>query len=126
MKPETLEWINKAEGGWAVAQREMQEPVPVWNVVCFLAQQCAKKYLKAFLEEQGIAFRKVHDLVLLLNSSQGMLPELNAQKQNLARFGTFGIAVRYPGVQADLLATEESLKTAESVREVIRIKLGIP
>lgn len=126
MKPETLEWINKAEGGWAVAQREMQAPVPVWNVVCFLAQQCAEKNLKAFLEEQGIAFRKIHDLVLLLNSSQGMLPELHVQKQDLARLGTFGIAARYPGVQADLPATEESLKTAESVRDVIRKKLGIP
>lgn len=101
MKPETLEWINKAEGDWAVAQRERQAPVPVWNVICFLAQQCAEKYLKAFLEEQGIAFRKVHDLVLLLNSSQGRLPELTSQKQDLARLGTFGIAARYPGVQAD-------------------------
>lgn len=44
MKPETVEWINKAEGDWAVAQREMQAPDPVWNVICFLAQQCAEKY----------------------------------------------------------------------------------
>jgi HEPN domain-containing protein len=46
MKPETLEWINKAEGDLVVAQREMQAPVPVGNVGCFLAQQCAEKYIK--------------------------------------------------------------------------------
>ncbi len=48
MKPETTEWIDKAEGDWAVAQREMRTANPVWNVVSFLAQQCAEKYLKAF------------------------------------------------------------------------------
>jgi hypothetical protein len=37
MKPETAEWIDKAEGDWKVAQREMQAPDPVWNMVCFLA-----------------------------------------------------------------------------------------
>ena len=50
MKPETTEWIDKAEGDWSVAQREMRTANPVWNVVSFLAQQCAEKYLKAFLE----------------------------------------------------------------------------
>ncbi len=110
MKPETEEWIQKAEGDLAVAQREMQAPDPVWNVISFLAQQCAEKYLKSFLEENGIPFRKIHDLVLLLDSSNGRLPELDSQKQELARLCTFGIAARYPGVQADRPATEEALK----------------
>ena len=43
MKPETAEWLDKAEGDWKVAQREMQAPDPVWNVVCFLAEQYAEK-----------------------------------------------------------------------------------
>ena len=54
MKPETAEWLDKAEGDWKVAQREMQAPDPVWNVVCFLAEQCAEKCLKGFLEEHNI------------------------------------------------------------------------
>ena len=65
MKPETQEWIEKAEGDWKVAQREMQAADPVWNVICFLAQQSAEKYLKALLEEHNIAFQKTHDLVVL-------------------------------------------------------------
>jgi HEPN domain-containing protein len=125
MKFETVEWINKAEGDWAVAQREMQAPVPVWNVVCFLVQQCAEKYLKAFLEEHGIAFPKKHDLVLLLNLSAGLLSELDPERQQLAHLSTFGIAARYPGVQADRQATEDALKIADNVRNVIRAKLGV-
>jgi len=126
MKPETMEWIDKAEGDWKVAQREMRAADPVWNVVSFLAQQCAEKYLKAFLEEHNIAFGKIHDLVVLLNSSGGLLPELISQRQSLAHLSTFGIAARYPGAQADRQAAEDSMKTAETVRTVIRVKFQLP
>jgi HEPN domain-containing protein len=125
MKPETMEWIDKAEGDWKVAQREMRAADPVWNVVSFLAQQCAEKYMKAFLEEHNIAFGKIHDLVVLLNSSGGLLPELDSENQPLAHLSTFGIATRYPGAQADRQAAEESMKTAESVRTVVRAKLQL-
>ncbi|MBI4641520.1 MAG: HEPN domain-containing protein [Candidatus Tectomicrobia bacterium] len=43
MKPEIVEWIERAEGDWKVAQREMQTADPIWNVVCFLVQQCSEK-----------------------------------------------------------------------------------
>jgi len=126
MKPETIEWIDKAEGDWTVARREIQTPNPVWNVITFLAQQCAEKYLKAFLEEHNIAFAKTHDLVVLLNSSGGLLPEINPLKQSLAHLSTFGIATRYPGAQADRRAAEESMKTADGVRTIIRAKFQLP
>jgi HEPN domain-containing protein len=48
MKKRTLEWISKAEGDWTIAQRERQVADPVWDGICFLARQCAEKYLKAF------------------------------------------------------------------------------
>lgn len=125
MKPETTQWVEKAEGDWKVARREMQDDYPVWDVVCFLCQQCAEKYLKAFLEEHGIAFRKTHDLVVLLNTAGEEFAALDAQKQRLARLGTFGIAARYPGAEADRRAAEEAVQTAEIVREVMRQKLSL-
>jgi HEPN domain-containing protein len=124
MKPETQEWVDKAEGDLKVARREMQSADAVWNVVCFLAQQCAEKYLKAFLEEHSIAFKKSHDLVTLLNSSGGLLPEIEPLRRQLAHLGVFGIATRYPGVQADQRAAEDAIETAEEVRAVIRMKFG--
>jgi HEPN domain-containing protein len=125
MKPETQEWIDKAEGDRKVAQREMRVADPVWDVVCFLALQCAEKYLKGFLEEYNIVFQKTHDLVALLNLSGGMLSELNAVRPQLAHLSTFGIAARYPGVHADQPAASDGMKTAEEVRTVIRTKLGL-
>ena len=126
MKPETLEWIDKAEGDRKVARREIQTTDPVWNVVCFLAQQCAEKYLKGFLENHNIAFQKTHDLLVLLNSSGELLSELIPLKPQLAHLSTFGIATRYPGTQADEQAAESAIQTAEVVRTVVRTKLGLP
>jgi HEPN domain-containing protein len=71
MKPETQEWIEKAEGDFKVARREIQTTDPVYEAVCFHAQQCAEKYLKALLEEQILVFRKTHDLVELIDLSGG-------------------------------------------------------
>jgi HEPN domain-containing protein len=126
MKPETEEWVHKAEGDWKVAQREMRSSDPVWDVVSFLAQQCAEKYLKAFLEEHKIAFRKTHDLIVLLDSSKGLLPELEGLRTRLARLSTYGIAARYPGAQADRRAAQDAVSTAEEVRRVVREKLRVP
>jgi len=126
MKRATSEWIEKAEGDWQVAHREMQAPNPVWDAVCFHAQQCAEKYLKAFLEENNITFRKIHDLVRLLTLSGRLLSELDSLKPQLAHLSTFGIAARYPGTQANRQAAEEAMKIAEDVRIVMRAKLGLP
>ena len=126
MKQRTTEWINKAEGDWRMAQREIQVADPVWDGICFHAQQCAEKYIKAFLEEHMLAFQKTHDLVGLVDLGSGLLPELDPLRPQLAHLSTFGIATRYPGAQADRQAATEALRTAEEARTVVRAKLGLP
>lgn len=126
MKPETQEWIEKAEGDLKVARREMQTADPVYEAVCFHAQQCAEKYLKAVLEERNIAFPKIHDLVALLNSCGSMLAGLNSLKPQLAHLSIFGIASRYPGVKASQQAASDAVRIAEDVRIVARAELGLP
>lgn len=44
MKPLTKEWIEKAEGDYKVAARERRTKLPVYEAVCFHAQQCIEKY----------------------------------------------------------------------------------
>ena len=109
-----------------MAQRERRAADPVWDGICFHAQQCAEKYIKAFLEEQIITFQKTHDLVGLLDLSGGLLLELAPLRSQLAHLSTFGITTRYPGVQADQHAADEALTTAEKTRTVVRMKLGLP
>jgi HEPN domain-containing protein len=67
MKPLTQEWVEKAEGDFATAERELKvRKNPNYDAVCFHAQQCVEKYLKARLQEEGIIFRKTHDLGALI------------------------------------------------------------
>ena len=76
MKPITQEWINKAEADFATAQRELQvQQRPNYDAVCFHAQQCIEKYLKACLQEESIAFTKTHDLNRLLDLLLPTQPE---------------------------------------------------
>lgn len=125
MKPETQEWIDKAEGDRKVARREIQTADPVWNVVCLLAQQCTEKYLKGLLEEHNVAFQRTHDLLVLLQASRGLRSDLDSLRPQLVHLGTLGIATRYPRTQADEEAAENAIQTTEVVRTVVRTKLGL-
>lgn len=126
MKQRTEEWIQKAEDDWTIARREMNSDEPVWDGICFHAQQCAEKYLKAVLEEENIEVPKVHDLVVLLDQMDDTAHEIELSQSKLARLSTFGVATRYPGMDADAEASREALETAEKVRSVVRHALDLP
>ena len=66
----TLEWVAKAEEDASVSERESRvrkQPSP--GAVCYHAQQCIEKYLKAVLQEQGCPIPKIHDLTSLSQRS---------------------------------------------------------
>jgi len=49
MKKITEEWITKAEKDYLVAIRELRTTPIVGDAVCFHAQPCVEKYMKAIL-----------------------------------------------------------------------------
>ena len=55
------EWINKAEGDYLTATREADASPPNYDAVCFHAQQCIEKLLKALLTTKGfqVIFRPI-------------------------------------------------------------------
>lgn len=57
MKQITLEWVEKAEGDYLTAKREVVvDESPNYDAVCFHCQQSAEKYLKARLQGAGLPF----------------------------------------------------------------------
>ena len=60
------QWIEKAEHDFITAEHALtlKENCP-FDTICFLAQQCAEKYLKALLVSRSVDFPKTHDLRLL-------------------------------------------------------------
>jgi HEPN domain-containing protein len=118
MKPITQEWVNKAEGDFATAQRELQvQQSPNYDAVCFHSQQCTEKYLKACLQEAAISFGKTHDLTALLDLTIVLEPSWNNMRLMLSALTTYAVEFRYPGASANQsLAIKPSKIVPRSVK----------
>ena len=128
MKPETGAWVKAAEVDYRLAQRAAQTPA-IPEGVCFHAQQCLEKYLKARLEEAGREAPRVHDLGTLHGMIADLPPDLSSYTADLKAIGTFAVAIRYPGAEAlwDDLTEEatQSERIMTEVRAAIRLHLGL-
>jgi len=126
MKRSTREWIQKADGDLKVARRELQASDPVYDAICFHAQQCVEKYLKALCEERRGTVPKTHDLIVLLNELGASVGQLEPERKALARLGAYAVAFRYPGEDAGIQEAQEAVSIAEQVRSVLRENVGLP
>jgi HEPN domain-containing protein len=123
----TAEWIEKAEEDWRVAQREFRvRKEPSLNAICFHAQQCVEKYLKACLHKSGRYFDKTHNLVKLLDQVVALVPEWAKFREELQELTAHAVEVRYPGMSADRDMAKASLTTCRMVRKAARLHLNLP
>ncbi len=126
MKP-LEEWIAKAEGDFVVALRESRaRRKPCHDAVCFHAQQCIEKYLKAVLVKEGITVHKIHDLVALLQDCLRNHPLWEAMRPDLERLSQNAVKVRYPGESATRDQAIRAVKMMKACREDMRIALDLP
>jgi HEPN domain-containing protein len=126
MKPTTAEWVAKAEGDFAVMEREGQVgEYPNYDAVCFHAQQCAEKYLKACLCEANVAFGKTHDLVALLDQVLAEEPSWEEFREDLGYLTDFAANIRYPGESADKDAALTAQERCCAFRAAARRSLGL-
>jgi HEPN domain-containing protein len=126
MRDETLEWVTKAEGGWETMLRESEVLVrPNYDAVCFHAQQCVEKYLKARLVEAEIAFRKTHDLLNLLETVSSIEPSWTSYDTTLPKLTIYGVAGRYPGLSANKSQSDEAVEICRELRDIVRKSLNL-
>ena len=126
MKPTTAEWVAKAEDDYAVMERESRVVVhPSYDAVCFHAQQCAEKYLKARLCEADVAFGKTHDLVALLEQTLDQEPGWEGFREGLAYLSDFAVSFRYPGESADRDSALEAQDRCRAFRKAARPAMGL-
>jgi len=59
-------WIIKAENDFKIGVDELDTENPVTDAICFHMQQCAEKYLKAYLTLHKKYFRKTHNIAELI------------------------------------------------------------
>ncbi len=123
----TNEWIQRADGDFIAAGRELRaRKMPVYHVACFLSQQCAEKYLKALLQEYDKDIPRIHKLIDLLKFCKEIDPSLEILRSDLEVLERYPMAIRYPGINADREDASAAYKAAKVVRQLMRQKFGLP
>ena len=122
----TKEWIFKAEGDYHSAEVLLFEiENPEIDSACFHCQQCAEKYVNAFLTEHDVEFPRNHDLVRLLELCLTVDESFEEIRNNLRRLENYGVIIRYPGLTVPLEMAHEAFENAETVRRFVRRKLKV-
>ena len=120
------EWIEKAEEDFRAATtlRRLRKD-PVHNAVCFHAQQCIEKYLKAILEKKGFIVRKIHALPILLDQCADAHPFLIAMRSDMIRLSAYAVEFRYPGESATSADAKEAIRIMKRSRSELRTVLEL-
>lgn len=111
------EWIDKADEDFRVMERESRvRKNPSFNAICFHAQQCIEKLMKAALILKKVLPPRIHDLVGLneLLSQNGIV--LKVSRDLLRELSLGSVLFRYPGDNAD----KETAKTAKKICRLLR------
>lgn len=118
MNDTVKEWMGKAARDFATAARELRATdTPNYDAVCFHAQQCIEKLMKALLIHLGVVPTKTHDLAFLDKLLIPVCPEWSWPVEELRFLTRAAVAFRYPGEAAELEDAEQALAIAARLRE---------
>jgi HEPN domain-containing protein len=100
------QWASKADHDFRNAEYTLtlQEDCP-FDTVCFHAQQCAEKYLKALLLRAGGEPPRTHDLRLLLQRLPADVAVL-FRMEDMVELNRYSIEARYPGEWEEISRAE--------------------
>ncbi|HBI44020.1 MAG TPA: DNA-binding protein [Planctomycetales bacterium] len=119
------EWIDKAENDLTNAAHTLTLGIECpTDTVCFHAQQCVEKYIKALLISRAATFPRTHDIRLL----RALLPPKlrpKLEKEVQSRFTKYAVTLRYPVSEPAISLTEarKAVAIARQVRKEIRRSL---
>ncbi|MBU0566890.1 HEPN domain-containing protein [bacterium] len=117
------QWLAHAEEDLRLAQYGLTMPSSCpYRLIAYHSQQCAEKYLKAYLVFNGIDFPYTHNIKKLLKlCDRGWTEELKEGKE----LTSYAITARYPGESEEVTKEEvdRAIHIATKVRQVVRSAL---
>ncbi len=121
LRRDVRDWVVKAEEDFAVVETLARKRRPaLQTAVCFHAQQCAEKYLKALLTRDRITFPKTHDLLDLLELAKHSDPTTELLRSDLEYLEPYAVNLRYPGECATRTEAQRSVRAVAQIREALR------
>ena len=115
------EWMVKADNDLRSAEYLLKMEDCPTDTICFHAQQCVEKCLKALLVTQGMEVQKTHDLAKLMVLLPSRLrPSLDDREQD--KLTEYATVTRYPGDYEPISLGEarQAVRTARRVRREVR------
>ena len=119
-------WIMKADNDLKIAKDELGVENPVTDMVCFHAQQCVEKHLKAFLIFNGREIPRTHDIAHLIALCAELDPEFeNLNRVEVVALTDYAVEARYPEdfYFPDIEEAMKAVKIAEEVKSFVSRKL---
>ncbi len=115
------EWIQKAEGDYTTAARELRaSESPNYDAACFHAEQCVEKLMKALLIHLGVTPPRTHDLAVLDSLLAPACPEWLWPVAELRLLTRAAVDFRYPGESADAEEAAKAFEIATQMRSKLR------
>jgi HEPN domain-containing protein len=116
------EWFSFAEDDLRMAlhAEKLKSNVP-YRIIAFHAQQCAEKYLKAYLVYQNVDFPYTHSISTLLNLC-GKHTSWVQEIQDADMLTPYAITARYPGQDERVTKSDahRAIELAQKVRQTVR------
>ncbi|MBE9168161.1 HEPN domain-containing protein [Pleurocapsales cyanobacterium LEGE 06147] len=111
---EVQQWLIKSQRDLKVAQVLLDHEESLLDAVVYHCQQAAEKALKAYLAFQNVAFRKTHDLDVLLELCSSFEPGFRSLQEAAAVLTPYATEFRYPGgaIEPERSDAEEALEMA--------------
>lgn len=120
------EWVAKAEEDHLTLEILVrQRKKRIHNSVCFHAQQCAEKYLKALLVSHKVPIRKAHDLGELTDMLRSHEPTVALIADLSDSLTPYAVESRYPGEDATGREAKAACKAAKEIRQFVRARLKL-
>ncbi len=120
------DWFAKADTDFRSAQMLADISGPP-ETICFLAQQGAEKYLKGYLVSRGVIFRRVHDMLEILNGCRRVDKTFEQLEEDCRALNPYAVEVKYPGIETFYEAEDalDALERAGRIRRFVRKRLGL-
>ena len=112
----TREWLSKAQEDLAFASACLGEEMSFFAQICFFFQQSAEKYLKGYIAAKNLSFRKVHDLIELLEICKKENPGFTALESACKFLNRFYMDTRYPAHWPSDFIREDALEAQKSAQ----------
>lgn len=125
LKQATRDWLGKADADCQVATRLLTTDPTFYDIICFHAQQCVEKALKALLQQHEIEFSRTHDLVALAALARPVIPTLASYDADFTWLSTCAVEARYPAVDIDRARAADAVRIMTEVRAIIGEVFGL-